>query len=121
MVIPELAPKPVVVPNSVVRDSVSTVYSLEPFIVQLYDGQNLRYLKVKIELEMVNPSVKNELDGQLGFIRDAILVALTTRTLQEVQDAQGENALRSEIASAINKLVGSRKVEKVYFTDFVVQ
>ena len=29
------------------------IYPLEPFIVNIYDGQELRYLKVKIELEMV--------------------------------------------------------------------
>lgn len=100
---------------------VSTVFTLEPFIVNIYDGQELRYLKVKVELEMSNPAVKPELEGRLAAIRDAILVVLTTKTLQEIQDAQGKNQLREEIVTAISKIVAQGKVSKVYFTDFVVQ
>ncbi len=99
----------------------SSVFSLEPFIVNIYDGQDLRYLKVKIELQMANPAIKAELEGQLAAIRDAILVVLTTKTLQEVQDVQGKNQLREEILAAISKIVAQGKVSKVYFTDFVVQ
>lgn len=100
---------------------VSTVFTLEPFIVNIYDGQELRYLKVKVELEMSNPAIKPELEGRLAAIRDAILVVLTTKTLQEIQDAQGKNQLREEILTAISKIVAQGKVSKVYFTDFVVQ
>jgi len=101
--------------------AVSSVFSLEPFIVNIYDGQDLRYLKVKIELEMANPAIKPELEARLAAIRDAILVVLTTKTLQEVQDAQGKNQLREEILASISKIVAQGKVSKVYFTDFVVQ
>ena len=100
---------------------VSTVFTLEPFIVNIYDGQELRYLKVKVELEMSNAAVKPELEGRLAAIRDAILVVLATKTLQEIQDAQGKNQLREEILTAISKIVAQGKVSKVYFTDFVVQ
>lgn len=100
---------------------VGSVFTLEPFIVNIYDGQELRYLKVKVELEMANPAIKPELEGRLAAIRDAILVVLTTKTLQEVQDTQGKNQLREEILTAISKIVAQGKVSKVYFTDFVVQ
>jgi len=70
---------------------------------------------------MANPAIKAELEGQLAAIRDAILVVLTTKTLQEVQDVQGKNQLREEILAAISKIVAQGKVSKVYFTDFVVQ
>jgi len=99
----------------------ATVFPLEPFIVNIYDGQELRYLKVKIEMEMVNPAIKAELDGRLAAIRDAILVVLTSKTLQDVQDIQGKNQLREEILSAVSKIVAQGKVTKVYFTDFVIQ
>jgi len=99
----------------------STVFSLEPFIVNIYDGQELRYLKVKIEMEMANPAVKPELESRLAAIRDAVLVLLTTKTLQDIQDVQGKNQLREEILSAVSKIVAQGKVTKVYFTDFVVQ
>lgn len=99
----------------------ATVFSMEPFIVNIYDGQELRYLKVKVEMEMANPAVKAELDGRLAAMRDAILVVLTSKTLQDIQDIQGKNQLREEILTAVSKIVAQGKVTKVYFTDFVIQ
>jgi flagellar protein FliL len=99
----------------------STIFPLEPFIVNIYDGQELRYLKVKVEIEMASPAVKPELEGRLAPIRDAVLVLLTTKTLQDIQDVQGKNTLREEILAAINKIIPPGKIAKVYFTDFVVQ
>jgi flagellar protein FliL len=99
----------------------ANIFPLEPFIVNIYDGQELRYLKVKIELDMVGPAVKTELDARLAPIRDAILVLLSAKTLQDVQDVQGKNNLKDEILAAINKHIPPGKIAKVYFTDFVVQ
>ncbi len=99
----------------------ANIFPLEPFIVNIYDGQELRYLKVKIELEMVSPAVKAEIDGRLAPIRDSLLILFSAKTLQDVQDVQGKNTLKDEILTAINKSIPPGKIAKVYFTDFVVQ
>jgi len=99
----------------------ANIFPLEPFIVNIYDGQELRYLKVKVELEMAGVGVKADLDGRLAPIRDAILVLLSTKTLQDIQDIQGKNQLKDEILSSINKIIPPGKIAKIYFTDFVVQ
>lgn len=99
----------------------SNVFALEPFIVNIYDGQELRYLKVKVELEMVNASVKGELEARLAAIRDAILVLVSTKTLHDIQDVQGKNQMKDEIMGAINRIIPPGKIAKIYFTDFVVQ
>jgi flagellar FliL protein len=98
----------------------SNMYPLEPFIVNIYDGQELRYLKVKVEMEMAG-AVKGDLDARLAPMRDAILVLLSSKTLQDIQDLQGKNQIKEEILVAINKIISPAKIGKVYFTDFVVQ
>jgi flagellar protein FliL len=98
-----------------------TNYPLEPFIVNIYDGQEIRYLKLKCEFEMANPEVKGELDTKVAPLRDAILILLTTKTMQEIQDLQGKNTLREQILAAASRVLQPGKVTKVYFTDFVVQ
>lgn len=98
----------------------SNMYPLEPFIVNIYDGQELRYLKVKVEMEMAG-AVKGDLDARLAPIRDAILVLLSSKTLQDVQDLQGKNQLKEEILVAVNKIITPAKIARIYFTDFVVQ
>ena len=99
----------------------ANIFPLDPFIVNIYDGQELRYLKVKVELEMVNPAIKTEIEGRLAPIRDSILILLSAKTLHDVQDVQGKNALKDEILGAINRNIPPGKIAKVYFTDFVVQ
>jgi len=99
----------------------ASIFPLEPFIVNIYDGQELRYLKVKVEIEMASPEVKADLDARVAPIRDAILVLLSAKTLQDVQDVQGKNQLKEEILASINKIIPPGKIAKVYFTDFVVQ
>ncbi|HBG04971.1 MAG: flagellar basal body protein FliL [Geobacteraceae bacterium GWC2_58_44] len=97
------------------------VYPLEPFIVNIYDGQEIRYLKLKVEFELANAQVKPELDAKVAPLRDAILILLTTKTMQEIQDLQGKNQLREQILAAVGKIIPPGKVTKIYFTDFVVQ
>jgi flagellar protein FliL len=99
----------------------STNYPLEPFIVNIYDGQEIRYLKIKVEFELANPQAKADLDAKVAPLRDAILILLTTKTMQEIQDLQGKNQLREQILGSASKIVPGGKISKVYFTDFVVQ
>lgn len=100
---------------------VANVFPLEPFIVNIYDGQELRYLRVKVEFETATADAKSEIEMRQAALRDAILVLLTTKTLQDIQDLQGKNQLRDEIMTVVNKILPPGKVSKVYFTDFVVQ
>ena len=98
------------------------IFELEPFIVNIYDGQDLRYLRVKVELEVSGgEEAKAELTARKAQLRDAILVLLSAKTLMDIRDQQGKNQLRQEIFAAVSKLTPPGKVQKVYFTDFVVQ
>lgn len=99
----------------------ANIFPMEPFIVNIYDGQELRYLRVKVEFETATADAKKEIELRQAPLRDAILVLLTTKTLQDVQDLQGKNQLRDEIMVAVNKILPPGKVSRVYFTDFVVQ
>lgn len=101
--------------------SVPSVVSLDPFIVNIYDGAELRYLKIKIEFGTSGPNAKAQVEAQQAPIRDAILILLTTKTLQDIRDLQGKNQLRQDILTAVNKIVPAGAVTQVYFTDFVVQ
>lgn len=97
------------------------IYSQDPFIVNIYDGQELRYLRVKVEMEVSDEEAKTELTGRQAQVRDTILVLLSAKTLLDVRDQQGKNQLRQEIFSAVGRLFPAGKLQKVYFTDFVVQ
>ncbi len=98
-----------------------TMFAIDPFIVNIYDGQDLRYLKLKVEMELATAEAKNELTARQAQIRDAILSILTTKTFQDVQYLQGKNQLKNEIMAAVTRIATPGKVKQIYFTDFVVQ
>jgi flagellar FliL protein len=105
----------------VVTPETLAVFSLDPFIVNIYDGQDLRYLKLRVEMELSDAESKTELTARQAQIRDAILSILTTKTYQDLQYLQGKNQLKQEIMAAVTRIVTPGKVKQIYFTDFVVQ
>ncbi len=72
-------------------------------------------------MEVSGEEVKTELAARQAQLRDAILVLLSAKTLLDVRDQQGKNQLRQEIFSTVGRILPPGKVQKVYFTDFVVQ
>ena len=97
------------------------ICTLEPFIVNIYDGQELRYLKLKLEIDLSSAEGKTELTARQAELRDAILAILTTKTMQDIQFLQGKTQLKQEILAAVTRMLSPGKVKQVYFTDFVVQ
>ena len=97
------------------------IYPLEPFIVNISDGQNLRYLKIKLEFEISNAETKAEIDPLQAPLRDAILVLLSGKHMEEITSTEGKNKLRNEVMAIVGKTVPPGKISRVYFTDFVVQ
>ncbi|MEI6262102.1 MAG: flagellar basal body-associated FliL family protein [Deltaproteobacteria bacterium] len=97
------------------------VFALDSFIVNLSDQGGKRYLRVTMGLELGDPKLAEELTKRLPQIRDSILMTLPSRKVDELQTAEGKGALRSEIVSNLNELLGKETVKKIYITEFVIQ
>lgn len=101
--------------------SPGAVFDVEPFIVNLSDVQEVRYLKITVKLELDTQDAAAELTSRMSQIRDAILVLLTSKDSATIRSTQGKFQLRDEITQRINSLLPRPAVRTVYFTDFVVQ
>ena len=97
------------------------VVSLEPFIVNLADPKGKRYLKVKLDLELSSNAADKELKTRMGIVRDQFIMALSSKTFQQIQGVPGKNVLRDELTARANAILKTGKVKKVYFTTFIVQ
>ena len=97
------------------------IYDVEPFIVNLADTPEVRYLKLTVKLELENQDVSAELAGRIPQLRDTILVLLTSKDVASIRTAQGKFQLRDEITQRVNSLLPKPGVRAAYFTDFVVQ
>lgn len=97
------------------------MFDLDPFIVNLADTPDVRYLKITIKLEVENEAVSTDLSARVPQVRDAVLVLLSSKDVNAVRTTQGKFQLRDEITQRINGLLPKPGVRSAYFTDFVVQ
>lgn len=94
---------------------------VEPFIVNILDVDGTRYLKAAITLEVDTESAVQEAGERMPQIRDAVLLMISNKTFGEMSDLQGKLQLRAELLTKINSFFRRGKVQKIYFTEFVVQ
>jgi flagellar FliL protein len=103
------------------KKSQGHIYNMEPFIANLADPNQSRYLKIRISLESKEIKVNEEYEKRLPQLRDMILTLLSSKSYKDISDSEGKNRLREEITSRLNQLLSSFQVKAVYFTEFMIQ
>ena len=98
-----------------------TIADLDPFIVNLADTPEIRYLKVTLKVEADSSSTVEQIKARTPEIRDAILVLLTGLDSATARSPQGKHKLREDITDRINGLLPKKSVKSTYFTEFVIQ
>lgn len=113
-------------------------YPMRERIVNLADPGALRYLKVSIVLDVVDPenphgpsgdnhgkSAKPELPKDLrnkaAPIEDAVVAVLSSKTSGDLMAADGKARLKEDLKRNLNALLGGDRILAVYFTDFIIQ
>lgn len=81
--------------------------TLEPFVVNLA-GDAQHYLQVGIDLRVVDPHVPDKIKQHLPEIRNAVLLLLSSKTVEDLASMEQKNRLRAEIRTAVNKPLGIR-------------
>lgn len=99
------------------------VYPLDSFIVNLLDrsGVGRRYLKVEIQLEVDGEERQKMLVVHSPQLRDTILLLLSSQTFSDINSMEGKLELKQALLSRINQVLGGKVVNRLYFTEFVVQ
>lgn len=103
------------------KSIIGTMYSLDPFLVNIDDEKETRFLKTSLTLELEEEAVTEELDSRIAQIRDIVLLLLSSKRFSEVRSLDGKYVLREEILDQINSILVTGHLKNVYFTEFVVQ
>ena len=102
-------------------DEPGPVVELEPFLLNLADRDDLRFLKVSIKLELDRPEDKTDYQNKVPAIRDALLVLLSSKESQLLRTVNGKRRIREEIMTRVNGVMSKGKISNVFFTDFIIQ
>ena len=93
---------------------------LEVFVVNLA-GQPPRYLRTTLSVGVKSEKDKEEIKELSGPIRNAVIMYLTERKVEELLDPEGKKKLRNELLKQINAAAGKQMVSNVYFKEFLIQ
>lgn len=103
------------------KPDMGPIFNLQTFIVNLADPRGKKYLKVKIDLELDNEDVKEEIDKRISQFRDTVLTLLSSKQLEDINGLEGKLQLRAEIISMLNQYLNTGTIANLYFTEFIVQ
>lgn len=109
------------VPELTQSGEIGPMVDIEEFIVNIISADTNHYVKVSLTVELTNEEVREEVEKRMPQMRDAILLLLSNKTYEELQDLQGKRQLKAELMSKINSFLQAGKVKSIYFTNFVVQ
>lgn len=97
------------------------IVTLQPFIVNLADPLGRRFLRMTLDVEVVNGDAVAVVQGATSRIRDAIILLLAGKSFTDLASMEGKITLKNEIVERLNQIIGGGRVSNVYFTEFVVQ
>ena len=101
--------------------TVGPMLEMETFIVNLLSENGRRYLKVRVNLELEDEELKEEIGTKIPVLRDIIIRVASSKTLEEISTEKGKEKFKDQIVSEINYNLKDGKINNIFFTDFVIQ
>ena len=104
-------------------EDVKHIVELPPFIVNLADSEQARYLRMTVSLGIAGEGAEAEKPDQLFItrVRNAMLAVLSEKTSDQILTVEGKGKLRKELLSAAKAASEEPEVKAIYITDFIVQ
>lgn len=102
-------------------ENVKHVIELEPFIINLADQDETRYLRMTVSLGVEEGEEKEPDKLFLTRVKNAMLAVLSVKTSKEILTVKGKNKMRKQLLRAAQAASDEPRVVAIYITDFIVQ
>lgn len=97
------------------------VVNLGTFTVNLRGSGGGRVLRTEVQLE-VSARDSATVEGYQPVLRDAVITLASDFTYADIEGLDGKTHLRDELLGRLNTVLdGKPSIDRVYFTEFVVQ
>jgi len=96
-----------------------------PFVVNVDDGETLRFLQVNTELQFSDALAQPIIEKHMPAIRHAMIMLLSGQPAKEIKTPKGKETLRMAALEKVQKVMTDNTerpvVEAIYFTGFIIQ
>jgi len=97
------------------------VMLLENLVLNPASSGGSRYLLMSIAIESADAKAVAALTLRDAELKDLILTSLSKKTVDELSDVSGREAIKIELITAIKERFGKGAVKQLYFPQFVIQ
>ena len=90
-------------------------------VVNLRDGNKLRYLRLSVSLELSDAAAEGAVKGKMPKITDAFQMFLRTQTPDSFASVGALTTVRSEMLMRVNQIDDGIKIKSVLFQELMIQ
>ncbi|HZR19046.1 MAG TPA: flagellar basal body-associated FliL family protein [Verrucomicrobiae bacterium] len=94
---------------------------MNKLLVNVAGTMGARYLLVSLALSGGDADFKAKVAAHDPQLRDFACGVLATKTIADLEKPGARNAIRSELMSGFNNILGSALVQEIYLTEFAIQ
>ncbi|WP_112480505.1 flagellar basal body-associated protein FliL [Vibrio variabilis] len=106
-------------------DPISYVNLAQPFVFNASGKQRDRMVQIKVQLMVRGLDNESQARYHSPLIESTLLSTFASATVEQLRSTTGRVELRdqatSDVQASLSQVVGSPVVERVLFTDFVIQ
>jgi flagellar FliL protein len=95
-------------------------YEISGIIINPTQSIGKRYLMVNIGLEGTADTI-GDIEAKQIVIRDMVIRELGQRTTEELADVTKRDSLKDGIRQRVNDIISTGHVDRLYFTQYVIQ
>lgn len=99
---------------------VKQIIEIQPFILNLADKDENRFLRLSVSLGLEEASEKPD-PVFIARVRNALLAVLMTKSSAEILTPDGKTTLRKELLQAVRAVTAEPPVLAIYITELIVQ
>ncbi len=96
-------------------------YQFEGITVNTAGSGGSHYLMMNIGVEAADEGTIEELKSREIVVRDTVLKILSLRTFEELALVEMRTQLKDEVRGAFNSILSEGQIDRVYFTQYVLQ
>jgi flagellar protein FliL len=99
----------------------TATHIIDNLVLNPAESGGTRFLLLTVTFEVKNAALLEKMKARDAELRDAVLVTLGTKTVEQLADMTQRDALKNELKAAAAKLFKKGAVRRIYFPQFVIQ
>lgn len=103
------------------QESYGSFTRMDGLVVNPADSDGTSYLAVSIAFESKSGGLSTEMEKKKVVVKDTILTLLSRQKTKELSDPSRRDTLKDELIGATNQVLNGGTVDRLYFTEFVLQ